>query len=71
MKSLLDSVKVKVLTVTTTVILAISLSGCNDPIASDMEARHQQLGNIAMQELQQNPFAYPSVSQTEAFSQAE
>jgi hypothetical protein len=66
MKSHFDSVKVKVLTVAIVVFLAIPLSGCIDPIASDMEAEHRQLGNMVQQELQKCPSAYPPGSQTEA-----
>jgi hypothetical protein len=65
MKSHFESLKTKVLTVATAVFLAISLMGCNDPIVADMEAKHRQLGNIAKQELQQSPSAYPSNSQTD------
>ena len=65
MKSHFDSIKTKVLTVATAVFLAISLMGCNDPIVADMEAKHRQLGNMAKQELQKSPSAYPSNSQTE------
>jgi hypothetical protein len=71
MKKHFDSMKVKVSIVATTVMLAISLSGCNDPIVSDMEAKHQRLGNMAMQELQQCPSAYPTASQTETLFPAE
>jgi len=71
MKSHFESVKVKVLTVAMTAFLAISLIGCNDPIVSDMEAKHQRLSNQAMQELQQNPSAYPPASQTETLFPAE
>jgi hypothetical protein len=66
MKSHFGSVKVKVLTVATAVFLAISLSGCIDPIVSDMDAEHRQLGNKVQQELQKCPSAYPPGSQTEA-----
>jgi hypothetical protein len=66
MKSHFGSVKVKALTVATTVLLGISLSGCNDPIVSDMEAEHRQLGNLVQQELQKCPSAYAPASQTEA-----
>jgi hypothetical protein len=71
MKSHFESVKVKVLTVAMAAFLAISLSGCNDPIVSEMEAKHQRLGNMAMQELQQCPSTYPSASQTETLFPAE
>ena len=66
MKSHFDSVKIKVLTVATAFLLAISLTGCNDPIVSDMETEHRQLGSMVQQELQKCPSAYPPTSQTEA-----
>jgi len=66
MKSHFDSVKIKVQTVATAFLLAISLTGCNDPIVSDMETEHRQLGNMVQQELQKCPSAHPPTSQKEA-----
>ncbi len=65
MKSHLDSIKTKVLTLATAIFLAISLIGCNDSIVADMEAEHRRLGNEVKLELQQCPSAFPPVSQTE------
>ena len=66
MKSHFDSLKTKVLTTATAVFLAISLMGCNDPIVSEMEAKHQRLGNEVKLELQKCPSAHAPSSQTGA-----
>ena len=66
MKSSFDSIKTKVSMIATAIIVAILLTGCNDPIVADMEAKHRRLGNEAKLELQQCPSAHPSGSQTEA-----
>jgi len=66
MKSHFDSLKTKVLTIASVIMLAISLAGCNDPIVTDMEAEHRQLGIIVQQDLQKCPSAYASGSETEA-----
>ena len=65
MKSHYSSIKTRVLTVATAIILAVSLMGCNDPIVADMETEHQRLGNVVKQELRQGLSSYPSSSQPE------
>ena len=65
MKSHFDSLKTKVLTIATAIMLAITLAGCNDPIVTDMEAEHPQLGIIVQQDLQKCPSAYTPDSETE------
>jgi len=66
MKSHYDSIRTIVLTLAMTIFLTVSLMGCNDPIVTDMEAEHHQLGKVVEQELQQSRSAYPPSSQTEA-----
>ena len=66
MKKLHDSVRTIVITVAISIFLAVSLMGCIDSIAADMETEHQRLSNEAKQELQQCPSAYPPVSQKES-----
>ena len=70
MKSHYDSMRTRVLTVAMTIFLTVSLMGCNDPIVSDMEAEHRQLGSEVEQELQRCRSANPSSSQTKAISPA-
>jgi len=65
MKSHYSSIRTRVLTVATAILLAVSLMGCNDPIVSDMEAEHQRLGNIVKNELRNGPTAFPPSSQPE------
>jgi hypothetical protein len=50
--------------------LAVTLSGCLDPVAANNEAEHLRLGNIAKQQLRQRLSAYPLTSQTETFHPA-
>jgi len=66
MKSYFSSIRTRVLTAATAILLAVSLMGCNDPIVAEMEAEHIRLGNVAMQELQGLP-AYQPSTQTEVF----
>ena len=66
MKSHFVSIKTKLLTTAAAVFFAILLTGCNDPIVSDMEKEHRQLGNMVQQELQKCPSAHPPTSQTES-----
>lgn len=65
MKSRYFSIRTSVLSTATAIILAVSLTGCNDPIVADMEAEHIRLGNIAQQELRQDFSTYQSRPQTE------
>jgi hypothetical protein len=65
MKSYCDLIRTNVLTVGTTIFLAVSSLGCIDQQVADMEAEHIRLSIEAKQELQQCP-AFPPVSQTEA-----
>jgi hypothetical protein len=66
MKNLYDSIRTIVLIVAVAILLAVSLMGCTDSIATDMETEHQRLSNEAKQELQMCPSAHLPVSQTEA-----
>ncbi|TSA52152.1 MAG: hypothetical protein D4R45_07380 [Planctomycetaceae bacterium] len=59
MKSHYSSIRTRVLTVATAIFLAISLTGCIDPIVADMEAEHQRLGNVVKQELRQGYSCFP------------
>lgn len=56
MNSKYNSIKVKLLALIIGIFLAITLPGCIDPIVSDMQAEHERLGAIVMQDLQQSPF---------------
>jgi len=58
---------VKLLTIMMGIFLAVTLSGCNDPIVADMEAEHIRLSNIARQELRQGFSAYRTSSQAKVF----
>ena len=71
MKSHYDSIRTTVLTVATAIFLAISLTGCIDPIVADMEAEHQRLGNVVKQELRQGFSTLPTGSQPEALFPAQ
>ena len=43
----------RLLTLTTMIFLAVTLTGCLDPSVAEMEANHRQLMNTAEQELAQ------------------
>jgi hypothetical protein len=58
-----NSITVKLLILIIGIFLAVSLPGCIDPIVSDMEAEHQRLGAVVMQDLQQSPFNDQASSQ--------
>ena len=63
MKSHYSSIRTRVLTVATAIFLAVSLTGCIDPIVADMEAEHQRLGNEVKQELRHGLAAFTPSSQ--------
>ena len=65
MKKRYFAIRTSVLATATAIILAVSLTGCNDPIVADMEAEHIRLGNIAQQELRQDFSTHPPSPQTE------
>ena len=71
MKSHYVSIRTSVLAAVTAILLAVSLTGCNDSILADMEAEHIRLGNVAMQELHQGRPVYPSITQTEVLFPAQ
>lgn len=65
-----NSIIRKLLTFLIGIFLAITLMGCQDPVAADRETEHRRLVNIAEQELQQGLCAYPLTSQTQALHPA-
>ena len=65
MKNHYSSIRTRILTAATAILLATSLMGCNDPIVAEMEAEHLRLGNVAQQELRQGLPSYPPSTQTE------
>ena len=67
MENKYNSMIVKLLTIMMGIFLAVTLSGCNDPIVADMEAEHIRLSNIARQELRQGLSVYPTSSQAKVF----
>jgi len=71
MKSHYDTIRTRVLTVATAIFLAISLTGCIDPIVADMEAEHRRLGSVVKQELRQGFSTLPPSTQPEALFPAQ
>ena len=65
-----NSIIRKLLTFLIGIFLAITLMGCQDPVAADRETEHRRLVNIAEQELQQGLCAYPPISQTQVLHPA-
>ena len=58
MKRRKNSTILKVLTLIIGLFLAVTVTGCIDPVASDCEAEHLRLGQIAKQQLQYGLSSY-------------
>ncbi len=56
--------------VVTGILLAVTLAGCIDPVAADMEAEHRELGQICEQELRQGLSAFSPTSQAQTLRPA-
>ena len=54
----------KVLTLIIGLLLAVTITGCIDPVASDCQQEHFRLGEIAKQQLQYGLSSYPQQGQT-------
>ena len=50
----------KLLMVAVLLLMAVSLSGCLDPIVAKMEAEHERLGAQLENDIRMNSFAFPS-----------
>ncbi|MCP4257083.1 MAG: hypothetical protein GY774_06105 [Planctomycetes bacterium] len=48
----------KLLTLITGLLLAVTTSGCIDPVASDCQEKHMRLGEIAKQQLRYGLSSY-------------
>lgn len=71
MGSHFDSITRRVLALITGILLTVALfGGCHDPAASNFEAEHRRLSNIAKQEIRQGLSAFPLNSQVGAFHPA-
>ena len=55
MKRLKKTTILKLLTLIAGLLLAVSSSGCIDPVASECQEKHLRLGEIARQQLQYGP----------------
>ena len=65
MKRLDNLIMRKLLIFITGIFLIVGLTGCGDPVAADRETEHQNLMDIAEQQLQQGLCAQPPISQTQ------
>ena len=72
MESHYVSIMRRLLTLTTMIFLAVTLTGCFDPSVAEMEANHRQLMNTAEQELSQAQglHSFLPTSQAEVFHPA-
>jgi len=66
-----NSIMQRLLILMTVFFLAVTLLGCHDPYAVDIEAEHRRLSSIAKQELRQGLSAFPMSSQAEVFYPAQ
>jgi hypothetical protein len=62
MKSRRKLIRTRVLTVLTLFLLAVTLTGCFDPIEAEMKAEHERLGAQLERELRQYGFAAPAAA---------
>jgi hypothetical protein len=60
-------IRKKVLMVMTLLLLAVSLTGCIDPIESEMQAEHERLGAQLERELRQYGFVAPATPPSQLF----
>ena len=58
MKRRKSSTILKLLTLITGLLLAVTVTGCIDPVASDCQEKHLRLGEIAKQQLQYGLSSY-------------
>ena len=63
MKTHCDSTIKRLLLIAVLAFLTVVLFGCLDPIVSDMQAEHEQLGRVCQQELQRGGYASPQRAQ--------
>ena len=67
MESRRKLIRMRVLMVVTLLLLAVSLTGCLDPIDAQMQAEHERLGAQLEQELRQYGFATPAAPPSQLF----
>jgi hypothetical protein len=67
MESRRKLIRTKVLMVVTLLLLAVSLTGCFDPIEAEMKAEHERLGAQLERELRQYGFAAPATPPSRLF----
>ena len=67
MESRRKLIRTKVVTVVTLLLLAVSLTGCFDPIEAEMRAEHEKLGAQLERELRQYGFATPATPPSQLF----
>jgi len=65
MKTHCDSILRRLLLIAVLAFLTVALFGCLDPIVSEMQAEHEQLGRVCQQELQRGGYASPRTTQPE------
>ena len=67
MESRRKLIRTKVLMVVTLLLLALSLTGCFDPVEAEMRAEHERLGAQLERELRQHGFAVPATPPSQLF----
>jgi hypothetical protein len=70
MKRMYGSVVGKVLVFMAGIFLALTMSGCNDPVVADIKAEHRRMGNVCQQELRQGLAGFPPTTQAPMFRPA-
>ena len=67
MKRMYGSVAGKVFVFVAGVLMALTMSGCNDPTVVDFKVRQRQMGDICQQELRQGLAGFPPTTQAPTF----
>ena len=60
MKSICSSTGRRLIMLIMLILMAVTLSGCLDPIVAKMEAEHERLGAQLEDDIRMNSFAFPS-----------
>ncbi len=70
MKRMYGSVVGRVLVFIAGIFLALTMSGCSDPVVADIKAEHRRMGNVCQQELRQGLAGFPPTTQAPTFRPA-
>ena len=70
MKRMYGSTVATVLVFMAGIFVALTLSGCNDPVVADIQAERRRMGNVCQQELRQGLAGLTPTTQAPMFRPA-